>query len=63
LISASLLEIPEVVLARIRGEEDLAKLSAIGNEVLLNRDIFHTISIMSSPDQDHVLAIKSRAGR
>lgn len=55
--AASLLEIPEVVLARIRGEEDLAKLSAIGNEVLLHRDIMHTLAIMCSPDQDHVLAI------
>lgn len=55
--SASLLQIPEVVLARIAGEEDPAKLSAIANDVLLQRDIFHTLSIMCSPDQDHVLTI------
>ena len=55
--SASLLEIPEVVEAMIAGEKDRAKLSAIGNGVLLQRDIFHAITVMCSPDQDHVLAI------
>lgn len=55
--SASVLEIPEVVLARIAGEEDLTKLSAIANDVLLNRDIFQTLTVMCTPDQDRVLAI------
>ncbi len=55
--SASLLEIPEVVEAMIAGEEDLGKLSAIANDVLLQRDIFHTFTVMCSPDPDRVLAI------
>ncbi|TXL75637.1 hypothetical protein FHP25_13360 [Vineibacter terrae] len=45
----ALLEIPEVAIAELNGEEDLDKLSAIANNVLAQRDFIYTLSVMCSP--------------
>ena len=53
----TLLEIPEVAIAQLNGEEDDDKLSAIASNVLAKRDFLYTIAVMCAPaDGDKISA-------